>query len=161
MALQAITKAHIEQELAQCRRGIEVLDSQKSALEEKKELLERLLEVQTVIEDGQKQFPNMPALESLRIGTKPEGKPDTEVLEEILAEYGPLHISDIIEFGRARGVPFMGKTSPKQAARNKLSSSQRFVLLRTNVWGLPAHQNGALPSHTTNGATHKQMRFAR
>lgn len=161
MALQAITKAHIEQELAQCEHGVGVLESQREALLRKRDILRELLAVQCEIEDGQKHLPKMAALETLRIGTKPEGKPDTEVLEEILLEYGPLHISDIIEIGRERGVPFMGKTSPKQVARSKLSSSQRFVLLRTNIWGLPVHLSNAPAPHSTNGSAHKQMRFAR
>ena len=139
MKLQSITAAHVAQELAQCRYGIEVLAAQKRALEEKEVILERLLVVQTQIENRRGSHADMPSLDSLRIGTKPEGKPDTEVLEEILAEYGPLHISDIITIGRERGVSFIGKTPPKQAARNKLNTSQRFVLIRSNVWGLPAH----------------------
>ena len=161
MALQAITKAHIEQEIAQCNHGIGVLESQKEALLRKKKILGDLLEVQAEIEDGQTRFPKMAALETLRIGTKSEGKTDTEVLEEILSEHGPLNISDLIEIGRQRGVPFIGKTSPKQMARSKLSSSQRFVLLRTNVWGLPSHLSNSSVSHSTNGSAHKQSTFAR
>lgn len=159
MALQSITKAHIEQEIAQCNHGIDALESQKNALIRKKGILEELLVVQSEIEDGQKHFPKMAALETLRIGTKPEGKTDTEVLEEILIECGPLHISDIIEIGRERGVPFMGKTPPKQVARSKLSSSQRFVLLKTNVWGLPAHLSNGQRARSPNGVAHKQTMF--
>ena len=156
--MQRITKAQVEHEMALCDSEIEILDSQRDALVRKKEALQVLWEVQSEIDEGARRLPTMmPALEPLRIGAKQEGKPATAIIEDILLEYGPLHISSIVAIGRERGVSFIGKSSPQRMARNKLDASQRFVLLDTNVWGLPIHQADYIAARSKNGHAHKQM----
>lgn len=156
--MQRITKAQVENEINLCDSEIEILESQRDALIRKKQALRDLWEVQSEIEDGARLLPAMmPALEPLRIGAKQEGKPATAIIEDILLEYGPLHISDIIAIGRDRGVSFIGKSSPHRMARNKLDASQRFVLLDTNVWGLPIHQADYIAARSKNGHPYKQM----
>lgn len=157
--MQRITKAQVENEMILCDSEIAILESQRDALTRKKEALKVLWEVQSEIDDGARMLPpTMPALESLRVGAKQEGKPATAIIEDILLEYGPMHISDIIAIGRERGVSFLGKSSPQRMARNKLDASQRFVLLDTNVWGLPIQQEDYIAARSKNGrAPKKQM----
>ena len=69
------------------------------------------------------------------------GRPDTQVIEEILREAGqPLHVSVIVERGLERGVTFRGRKPPERVAQDKLFGSRRFVLVGSNHWGLPEWQ---------------------
>ena len=77
-------------------------------------------------------------------------KPDTQSIEEILEQFGPLHVSDIVVYGWQRGVSFEGAKPPNQMASDKLHSSKRFVLLGNNVWALPSQVQA---SHIQHKAT--------
>lgn len=70
------------------------------------------------------------------------GKPDTQIMEEILREYGPLHVADVVRIGQERGIAFNGNGKKKITvlARDKMVGSKRFRLLGNNVWGLPGQE---------------------
>lgn len=68
-------------------------------------------------------------------------KPDVQIIEEILESNGPMHIYDIVQLGRERGVNFNGKKKPTQIARDKLNGSKRFMLFGNNIWGLPNQES--------------------
>ena len=146
MTVPIISEAQIIQEMSRCDDAVEIIDSQREALSErrdavirKKELLAALLDLQGVEDATAMRFPNMPQPEPARLGVRKRGKPDVQIIEEILLEHGPLHVSDIVRLGRDRGIPFIGKRTPEKVARGKLNASQRFELIGNNVWGLP-HQ---------------------
>lgn len=124
-----ITQEQIAVEAARARHAIIELDKLRPLLVEKARLLDELLIVQQDL-DGAPSVADIPD----GIGVKLEGTPDTEILEMMLRRRGPMHISDIIAEGRKLGVAFVGKTNPKQIARAKLSSSNRFENLGSNRW---------------------------
>lgn len=64
-------------------------------------------------------------------------KPTTQDLEELLAEFGPMHLTDILLRAKVKGLSLAGKRQPKDAIRAKLAQSKRFVNFGNNVWGLP------------------------
>ena len=79
-------------------------------------------------------------------------KPDTQIIEEILVESGqPMHIVDIVNRARLRGVTFAGSKPPNQMAADKLYNSKRFVSFGNNVWGLPYQIEGRLELLSDSG----------
>ena len=81
-------------------------------------------------------------------------KPDTHILEEILREHGPMHVTDLMALATERGVSFAGRpkkgkgpSNPIIVAVRKLRSSKRFHNFGGNWWGLPGqtlpHRNGS------------------
>lgn len=82
--------------------------------------------------------------------TETEGvrKPDVQVLEEILLQNGPLHLSDAVKLARSRGISLEGSKSPQLLLRDKLNNSKRFVLFGNNVWGLPGQDPEAVTANT-------------
>ena len=64
-------------------------------------------------------------------------KPATQDLEELLAEFGPIHLTDILLRAKAKGLSLAGKQHAKATIRVKLAQSKRFVNFGNNVWGLP------------------------
>ena len=62
-----------------------------------------------------------------------------QIMEDILSEYGPLHVTTLVAIAMKRGVPFNGKKTQAEQARDKLNNSKRFHLFGGNVWGLPEH----------------------
>ena len=156
MAVPDISEAQILQGIVRCGEAMETIDAQRRALDaqsqelgvkrdavaQKKELLEALLNMQGVeVVEEMAQLPGMPPPEPIKLGARTSGKPDVQVIEEILEMHGPLHIADVVRLGRERGIPFIGKRKPEQVARGKLGASKRFELLGNNVWALP-HQVG-------------------
>ena len=91
-------------------------------------------------------------------------KPDTQLIEEILEQFGPLHVSDIVVYGGQRGVSFAGGKPPSQIASDKLHGSKRFVLLGNNVWALPSQadadltRNEVRTQHAVHSATKRVIR---
>ena len=75
-------------------------------------------------------------------------KPDVQVLEEILRDRGPLHISDIVKEAQAKGISLAGSKSPPLLLRDKLNNSKRFNLFGNNVWGLPGQDPEAVTVNT-------------
>ena len=124
-----ITQEQIAAEAARTRGVIAEMRRQIPVLIKKARLLDQLLIVQQDVDDAA-WLADVPE----EIGVKLEGTPDTEILEMMLRKRGPMHISDIIAEGRKLGVAFIGKTSPKQMARSKLSSSDRFENIGNNRW---------------------------
>lgn len=138
------------------------LTATKAKLEEKRELLVRLLSLQGAERDAEL-MTVIPERKPFKFGRR-HGKPDVQIISEILEEHGKLHVSDIVRIGRERGIPFVGKRSPEQVARNKLNGSDRFALIGANVWCLAERLDeyvGRLPvaptpaSKSTNG--HQRM----
>ena len=139
-------------DLALCRKKLETLREHLELYTRGTELTQRMVDALEVIcnsEDSvyelaeQLPLPNlMPAGKHLTI--EYIRKPHVQVIEEILREHGPLHVTDIVRYGRANGIPFRGTKKPEQLARDKLYNSKRFKLLGNNVWGLK-------PDYNSNG----------
>ena len=132
----------VKHELAQVNSRIKVLrDTRKSLLRERTNL-ERVL--------GGREFLHM-AGQQLRLPEwdEPPRKETkipprervlhVQVMEDMLREFGPMHVKDIVRIASLRGVPFKGKKPPCELARDKLNNSKRFYLLGGNWWGLPQH----------------------
>ena len=80
------------------------------------------------------------------VGLWPDGlhqkgptKPDVQILEEMLREHGPMHVTDLVRLCPSYGVQLKDSKNPIIPMRNKLSKSKRFHLFGGNVWGLPEH----------------------
>ena len=89
--------------------------------------------------DVQLQFPGMNVAADLYLKTR-KRKPDVQILEEIFAVYGPLHVADVVKLGQEQGITFSGSKKPTAMARDKLNASKRFHLFGNNVWGLPSQE---------------------
>lgn len=70
--------------------------------------------------------------------TKHKGKPNVQVLEEILKLHGkPMYITDLLHWAQVQGVRFKGDSDPKSQIRNSLNGAKaRFVNLGNNTWWL-------------------------
>ena len=110
------------------------LATTKADIEKKRELLVELLSLRDA-ESKANLMMGIPERKPIKFGRR-RGKPDVQIISEILEEHGKLHVSDIVRIGRERGIPFVGKRSPEQVARNKLNASDRFALVGANVWCL-------------------------
>ena len=80
-------------------------------------------------------------------------KPDVQVIEDILREYGPLHVTNIVQLAQPMGVLLSGSKKPTLMVRDKMVACKRFKLFGNNVWGLPGqelpgdvHSNGHTPT---------------
>ena len=90
--------------------------------------------------------------------------PHVKIIEDILRERGPLHVGEIAELARMRGVPLDGKKSPPEQVREKLNNSRRFHLFGSNIWGLPEHTDPSWSrfdrvvamNHGKNGNGHRE-----
>ena len=71
-------------------------------------------------------------------GKKHKGKPNVQVLEEILELHGqPMYITDLLHWAHVQGVRFKGDSDPKMQIRNSLNGAKsRFVNLGNNNWWL-------------------------
>ena len=123
----------------------ESLSEIKKELEEKRKTLVILLGMQDA-ENKVNLMQGIPDREPVKFGRR-HGKPDVQIMAEILEIYGKLHVSDIVRLGRERGIPFVGKRSPEQVARNKLNASDRFALVGANVWCLADQADEYIGGH--------------
>lgn len=123
----------------------ESLSETKKELEEKRKTLVILLGMQDA-ENKVNLMQGIPDREPVKFGRR-HGKPDVQIMAEILEIYGKLHVSDIVRLGRERGIPFVGKRSPEQVARNKLNASDRFALVGANVWCLADQSDEYIGGH--------------
>lgn len=124
----AISESQIQSELQLCDEFKEAIDAewekakhefseQKAAVIERRKALETLLKTQGAASKQGALF-DMPPVSQIGVGKKQRGKTDTRVIQEILQERGPLHVSDIVELGRQRGIAFEGRRKPEQIARD-------------------------------------------
>lgn len=132
-----------EQKSLEFRR--DSLATTKAELEKKREMLVGLLGMQDA-ERKVELMPGIPDREPIKFGRR-HGKPDVQIIAEILEERGKLHVSDIVRLGRERGIPFVGKRRPEQIARNKLNASDRFALVGANVWCLAEQADVYIGKH--------------
>lgn len=159
-----------------CRQAFGALKEQDSALRNRERLLRELPEARKETEQKEKQtigiqleldslvaFPSEAGIAPPPTYGSPvtgeRRKPAVQVIEEILQEYGPLHVADITALSRACGVQLDGKKrKPQQIIKDKLATSKRFYLVGNNVWGLPHH--AAQPEtvyQSRNGATNHRV----
>ncbi len=135
-----------EQKTLDFRR--ESLAATKAELEKKRETLVELLGMQDAERKANLNLmiPATRDCEPVKFGRR-HGKPDVQIIAEILEAHGKLHVSDIVKLGRERGIPFVGKRSPEQIARNKLNASDRFALIGANVWCLAEQADEYIHKH--------------
>ena len=161
----AISESQIQSELQLCDEFKEAIDSewekakhefseQKAAVIERRKALETLLKTQGATSKQGALF-DMPPVSQIGVGKKQRGKISTRVIQEIPQERGPLHVSDIVELGRQRGIAFEGRRKPEQIARDKFSASKRFELLGDNVWAIA----GETESNLIELHSHRQMQL--
>ena len=63
--------------------------------------------------------------------------PRNQIAEEILREVGrPMHVTNLLERMKSRGVTYKGKTSHAELLRSALNKSKRFRNLGANNWWL-------------------------
>ena len=136
------------------RDQIELLKKCDAILDREERALTELIETTTELgaisaEFRQRQLP-LPGTDLPNMGRRSKKRykrPDVQVIEEILHQYGPLHVSKIVQLGQSRGVSFAGNKKPAIMARDKMANCKRFHLFGNNVWGLP---NQELPEHPTS-----------
>ncbi len=139
----------------------ELISQRRAFLEQERQHLEALMIVSLQKEGVESQFAeNIKAVQlkfadmALATGNKQRrrkrDKPDVQIIEEILREYGPLHVANIVELGQERGVPFIGREKPTRMAVAKMFYCKRFKQFGNNVWGLP---NQELPEQPTKPST--------
>ena len=70
--------------------------------------------------------------------TKHKGKPNVQVLQEILELHGkPMYITDLLQWAQRQGVKYTGKSDLKNQIRNSLNGARsRFVNIGNNTWWL-------------------------
>lgn len=125
--------------LAQVKRDIKRLNESKALLLTEKEHLEGLARIKVGLDLIYDQL----ALPGF--GQPVEAKaPHVIIIENILRAYGPLHVKEIANLARMRGVPLNGTKTPAEQVRDKLTNSKRFHLLGGNVWCLPEQQEQRL-----------------
>ena len=134
----------IELEIQSYQEQLDALDERRSSIVAAKGHLVALREERRKIADLARQ--ELAAF----VQTETEGvrKPDVQVLEEILLQNGPLHLSDAVKLARSRGISLEGSKSPQLLLRDKLNNSKRFVLFGNNVWGLPGQDPEAVTVNT-------------
>ena len=159
-----------------CLKKLQAIQDQLDALQhlhidlkKEEQSLRTLIEVKPKISDHERMvkqlqlaFPSMDSPDKISTqssaGRRSKGnrgkKPDVQIIEDILREYGPLHVTNIVQLAQPRGVSLIGKKKPSLMLRDKMVACKRFKLFGNNVWGLPGQElPGDVPNngHTSDG----------
>ena len=128
--------------MRECEKALALVDREIERLQEWRRALEKEYTGLTGIV---KQYPSIAHIhEQLALpglGELPKGRrPQVAIFEDILREFGPMHVRDIVALAGMRGIPFRSNGKPfTEQVREKLAASKRFHLFGGNVWGLPEH----------------------
>jgi len=138
-AIQAIKDAAVQWDT--------VLEQEETALRTLSQVARETDAIEKSFQEAQLSLPGMglPSVAQPRathggIRRKDGKKPDVQVIEEILRELGPLHVTDLVPALRLRGVSLNAKKKPTIHVRDKMVGSKRFHLFGNNVWGLPGQE---------------------